>query len=472
MILDQKTLFLFWESGQPVSYPPVFATFSALISAIFNTPSFRGVWAFVIILLCLQVFVAYLLGKELGGKHMGLASAFFFGMGTYPWTPFLYGGMYANILGHTVMLLLLYLIAKCRLSSKKHILISGLILTLLVMSHAVSLVSFLLAFVSLNIFLIYKKEGMNIENIGGFFCVGILFALPWLIHIYPSLALKVPIPHEVVLGPTEGIRMIYYRFGLLPLFSLIALYPLIKKKSSCIVFLLWALFLFLLSMSFWGNRFGMELYLPLDFLAACGFVFLSEKSYYLLKKKNPVSIIFLSFIFYFLLFSTDNLLYQPSRFTTFEVDEYNYKALKWIKNNTQEDSIFYASTVSSYVGYISVYAERKVTNYTISSSAEEQPILPIELLQIEKPENFGKEVFYDTLLKFNVTYIYLFHKGGVSEWRNIVTGESTFIVKDQLLSERPDWYEVVYENKYVKIYRIKKEKFYGTTMTSSYPDTL
>jgi len=464
MVLGQKTPFINWEGGQAVAYPLAFATLSALISAIFSIPNFRGVWVLAILLLSLQVIAAYLLGKEMGGKCMGLACAFFFGMGLVPWTPFLYGGMYANMMGQTVMLFLLFFIAKTRLQNRRHVFLAGVMLALLIMSHVISLASFLLAFLAYNVFLILRKEGMKGESIVGFLLLGIILAMPWIIHILPSLAFKVPKPIETVVGPTEGLAMIYFRYGLLPLFSILALYPIVKERNAGIVFLLWCVFLFATGYFFWGNRFNMELYIPLTFLAAYGFAFISSVTLNLLKRRNIVSVLLLSLLVYFLIYTVDNLFYQPTRFATFEVDEYNLEALDWIKDNTKSDALFYASTVSSYIGYINVFADRKVINYPIQSSAEQSLNLFLteeqerELGDIEKPTNFGGDHFHATLLKLNVDYIYVFHKGGTTEWRNITTGESTYIVKDQLLSQRPDLYEVVYENKYVKIYKIKRKK--------------
>jgi hypothetical protein len=312
---------------------------------------------------------------------------------------------------------------------------------------------------ALSIFYIHKKEGMKIRNIFIFLIIGILIALPWLIHIWPSIQRGTPEPREYSLGPTEGIEMIYYRFGLLPLFAIFSLYSIIKEKRSGFIFIFWGVSLFIIGQLLWKNRFYMEFYLPFNFFIAYGLVFTVEKGLDLMRRKNPLALLFFALIIGVSLNMTDLLLFQPTRYTTFEVEEYNLEAMNWIRENTGEDVKFYASTISSYIGYIIIYTEREVINYPILSSAEDLSTSPSheELYEIEKPEIFGGEFFYSVLLKNNVTHIYVFNKNGMTEWRNAATGERTFIKKDEILAQRSDLYEVVYENKYVKIYKIIKK---------------
>jgi hypothetical protein len=208
----------------------------------------------------------------------------------------------------------------------------------------------------------------------------------------------------------------------------------------------------------WKNRFYMEFYLPFNFFTAYGLVFTADKGLDLMRRKNPLALLFFVLIIGVSLNMTDLLLFQPTRYTTFEVEEYNLEAMNWIRENTRTDVKFYASTMTSYIGYVIIYADREVINYPILSSAEGLSTSPAieELFEIERPENFGGEFFYSVLLKNNVVYIYVFHKDGMTEWRNASTGERTLIKKDEILAQRPDLYEVVYENKYVKIYKIIK----------------
>lgn len=76
---------------------------------------------------------------------------------------------------------------------------------------------------------------------------------------------------------------------------------------------------------------------------------------------------------------------------------------------------------------------------------------------MEKPEVFGGDEFYSLLLKNNVTYIYVFNKKGKSVWNYVGTSRSTTIYKTNILDSRKDLYDVIYENEYVKIFKIKKK---------------
>jgi uncharacterized membrane protein len=133
-----------------------------------------------------------------------------------------------------------------------------------------------------------------------------------------------------------------------------------------------------------------------------------------------------------------------------EVGKANLQAALWVKGNTDKDDIFYATTISSYVQYVSEISERQFLNYTTDA------VISKELSTIELPENFGKNIFVETLKKYSVSYIYIFHKLGKSEVIIWGTDKSTIFSKPDIIASHPDFFELVYENKFVRIYRLKK----------------
>jgi uncharacterized membrane protein len=138
-----------------------------------------------------------------------------------------------------------------------------------------------------------------------------------------------------------------------------------------------------------------------------------------------------------------------------EVGKANFEAALWLKENTEENDLLYATTVSSYVQYASEISERHFLNYTDDS------LLSKELSTIELPENFGKNFFVETLKKYSVSYLYIFHKLGKSEVIIWGTDKNTIFSKPDIIASHPDFFELVYENKYVRIYKIKYPKAFN-----------
>jgi uncharacterized membrane protein len=138
-----------------------------------------------------------------------------------------------------------------------------------------------------------------------------------------------------------------------------------------------------------------------------------------------------------------------------EVGKANFEAAQWMSKNLGENEMIYAAIANSYVQlhYVSEISERNFLNISSDNS------ILNEFANIELPETFGKDAFIQILKKYDTSYIYISHKFFKSEFMMMGgTGELTTYSKPDIIASQSDIFELVYENSFVRIYRINYPK--------------
>jgi hypothetical protein len=138
-----------------------------------------------------------------------------------------------------------------------------------------------------------------------------------------------------------------------------------------------------------------------------------------------------------------------------EVGKANFEAAMWLQKNTDKNDIFYAAIAHSYaqLEYVSDISGRDFLNLRTD------PNILKEFAYIELPETFGKDAFIQILKKYDVSYIFISHKFFKSEFMMMGgTGNLATYSKPDIIASQSDIFELVYENSFVRIYRIHYPK--------------
>jgi hypothetical protein len=137
-----------------------------------------------------------------------------------------------------------------------------------------------------------------------------------------------------------------------------------------------------------------------------------------------------------------------------EVGKANFEAAMWMKANISEEETLFdiAVTSHSYLVYVSEVSGRTFLNFTTDYEVLR------ELALMELPADFGEDTFIRTMVKHNVTYIYVSNKFTKSEYAILGERERVIYSKPDIIASQSDIFELVYENSFVRIYRIHYPK--------------
>jgi len=363
-ILDQKTLAIYWPDGAPVNYPLFLHAITSL-AAICGIPLYRAGFILSLALLLGSVVLVFLLLRRYS------PDAAYFSLFLLCFSPvllkYLLAGLYPNVLGMFLYLLLLILLVKTELESVKASLLCGFILGLLVLTHGIAAITGGIIVISFIVVCWLTRNAVRKEHILILAVTAVLVSLPWSFRIVPRLISG----HHLLYAPrwittSKGVvHQLFEEYGIL-LFLAAGGAATIKKMERTLKFLgltafIWGLLLLILSFSVWGHRFLMETVIPAGILSGLFLAELKKYKYFL-----PVLVVCL--VVQTALFSS---MYIPQ--LTFETDleRENLYTMLWVQDNTVVDAGFYHA-VLLYPIYVRVIAQRDPVNVSVRSSAEKR----------------------------------------------------------------------------------------------------
>ena len=293
--------------GHPVPYPVLYHHIVGKVSSIFGLApetsllfvsclfSFGSTFLIFLVVLkssgdCLAGCIGALLcgiGASVTIFFSGLI--FFGGAFIFP-VQYMIAGFLPNLTGHFFGLFMVYMVLQSKLQKTSHTLFCSFLGTMLILSHLVAAVTYLIALMCLFLSNSLQKYGIKSRRIGIMLVLSIIVSSPWWMTILTQVIQR---PHLIVLqdaGPWVDhafLTEVVNHFRFVPLFSLVGAFYL-KKSSKIGIFLFFWLFAgVLLLFTQWGTRFAMELSVPLYMLGAIGmsqsikWVIHGEKSFFI-----------------------------------------------------------------------------------------------------------------------------------------------------------------------------------------------
>ena len=221
---------------------------------------------------------------------------FFGGAFIFP-VQYMIAGFLPNLTGHFFGLFIVYMVLQSKLQKTSHTLFCSFLGTMLILSHLVAAITYLIAIMCLFLSNSLQKYGIKSRRIGIMLVLSIVFSSPWWINIIAQVIQR---PHLIVLqdaGPwiehaflTEVVN--HFRF--VPLFSLVGVFYLKKSSKIGIFLFFWFLAGVLLLFTQWGTRFVLELSVPLYMLGAIG---MSQSIKHIIHDKKSFFIQFFVIVF-------------------------------------------------------------------------------------------------------------------------------------------------------------------------------
>lgn len=434
-ILDQKTLAIYWPDGTPVNYPLFFHAIASL-TAICGIPLYRAGFILSLVLLVGNVVLVFLL-LRIYSLDVAYFSLFFLCFSPVL-LKYLLAGLYPNVLGMFLYLLLLLLLVKIGLKSVKTSLLCGFILGLLVLTHGIAAITGDIIVTSFIIVSWLTHNTVRKEYILILAVTAVLVSLPWSFRIVPRLISG----HHLLYAPrwittSRGVvHQLFEEYGVL-LFLAAGGAATIRKMEKTLTFVgltacIWGLLLLVLSFSVWGHRFLMETVIPAGILSG---LFLQE----LRKHKYFLPVLVVCLVFQTALFSS---MYIPQ--LTFEADleRENLYTMLWIQDNTVVDAGFYHA-ILLYPIYVRVIAHRDPVNVSVRSSADER-FYPFQadLRTLAHPQVLR-------VLQDNAAYVYLCNVESFTFYEDQPFSPSAY------LEENPHIFAGIYASGKARIYLIE-----------------
>jgi hypothetical protein len=292
IVIEQNSFFPRIQ-GHPVLYPPLFHNMAASVSFLTGLSIEQSLICTACLAGCGFSFLSYLFIREISkSKSTAFLGMIFLGVGgnilTYVSSMIFFGRIYIliigyvisgflpHILGHFLGIFMLFLIVKTHLTSWYHVLVCSSIGILLILTHLIASVTYLIALLSLFFSLIIIKKGKLLKKVGIILIIPILITSPWWSSLLgdlmtrPYLFFLADAGESWISQGTYGEIITYY--GFLPLFSIIGTYNLIKKRNISVFIIFWTAILLFLIYSPWGFRFALDVAIPLYILSAIGII--------------------------------------------------------------------------------------------------------------------------------------------------------------------------------------------------------
>lgn len=292
MVIEQNS-FLPYIQGQPVPYPPLFHDITALLSSLSGLSIEQSLIMIACGAGCGFSFFIYLficeISKDkstafLGMVLLGVGANFliyfsaliFFGKIYIMIMGYVIAGFLPHLLGHIIGILMLFIIIRSTLKSWYHLLSCIILCIMLIFTHVIASVTYFAALLSILTAAFIVKENKLAKKIIIISFFPLLITSPWWTSILGQLMTR---PYLFFLSDageswaSHGLSQeIVTYYGLLPLFSIIGAYKIIKNNNISIFIIFWCFLIFLLVFTPWGFRFALELVIPLYILSAIGII--------------------------------------------------------------------------------------------------------------------------------------------------------------------------------------------------------
>lgn len=403
-ILDQETLAISWPDGTPVNYPVLFHGITCL-AVQGGIPLYRAGFIFSLTLLLGSIILFFVI------LRMYSQDAAYFGLFLLCFSPVLLKyqlmGLYPNVLGIFLYLLLLLILVKTELQSLKASTLCGVVAGCLILTHGIAAITggiIIISFVTAS-YLFHRpaKKKYLIPLVAA----AVLVSLPWSLRIVPILAsghhtlyapARVIVPKSFVQSFVEDFGVLFF----LAAGSVIVLRKRRYPQSFLATAIIWWVLLLLLSLTVWGHRFKMEAVLPAGILSGMVMAELTKHRYFLIVLMICVGVQTAGF----------SSLYIPSITHDSRLEMENLTAMIWTKDHTLEDTKFYFPVLLHPL-YMEIVAQRVPVNAAARSSAEME-FFPFQAdsRALAHPEVLG------ALLDRNSEYIYLSNRGALTFFNN------------------------------------------------------
>jgi hypothetical protein len=290
-ILENQDRYIPVADGTPVPYPVFFHHVARAVSYSLNLKC-EIAMLLVSCLTCLGfTFLVFLTVVEVSHDALaGLLGAIFLGVGAnfviffsktiffggifiFP-VEYLIAGYLPNLMGHFFGLLMLFIIIKSRLKKWYHVTSCMILGVLLVLSHLIAFVTYLIAVVCLFSYSYLSKEDMKVKQFWVILLSSIIVSGFWWVNIIHEVLDR----SYLVFLSDAGQNWVNYGissevmryYGFIPFFSILGIVCFWRKHEIGNFLSLWLLLLLPFLFSIWGFRFALELAVPLYMLGAVG----------------------------------------------------------------------------------------------------------------------------------------------------------------------------------------------------------